>query len=455
MTVEPFLYQAEGRDWLTRVAGTRVQRTGLHDEPGIGKTAQTIFAIDDLRLRRGIIVGPTAIRVNWPREFSKFSPYFRRICKAKNFNDFLAWQNGHYDVLIVSFEQMTTWSRYVHDRADIFDFLVIDEFHFLKNEEAKRTQSIVGTAAALGIEVWAEFGWLLTGTPFPNDPSDCYTQLRFVKAIDPMMTRGEFLKEYFEKSRQTQHSTRYAVKEEKLEELRYLISSNFLRRTADEVGLQLPPLLINPYLVEGDQRPILDLLRQFPGLDEKIIAAAENGTIANVGQGDHIATMRRLIGEAKSIPYAQTILDELTSINPTKKLVVFGIHREALAKARQYLWEKGGMHAVTIDGTNSANQREMLERAYMNDDNIRVCFANIKAGGTALTLTAGHRIDMLETDWVPDNNLQAIKRVHRISQTTSVMCRVITLAGSFDEVVQDIVADKIRNKAPLETRSAA
>jgi SWI/SNF-related matrix-associated actin-dependent regulator 1 of chromatin subfamily A len=455
VAVDLYPYQGDGRDWLARVAGWPVQRTGLHDEPGIGKTGQCISALDKLCLRRGIVVGPTAIRVNWPREFSKFSMYFRRIVKAKSFNDLLAWQNNHYDVLIVSFEQLTTWARYIHDRGDIFDFIVIDEVHVLKNEAAKRTQQIIGTSNACGVEMWAEYGFALTGTPFPNDPSDCYTQLRFVRAIDPLMTRKQFISEYFELSRATEHSTRYRVKDNKLIELQRMIGANYLRRTADEVGLQLPPLFINPYLVDGDQKPILDMLKQYPGLDKKIVDAANNGSISKVGEFDHIATMRRLIGEAKAIPYAQTILDELTSINPTQKLVVFGIHREALNKARQYLWDYGQIQAVTIDGTNTAAQREELERAYMNNPSIRVCFANIKAGGTALTLTAGHRIDMLETDWVPDNNLQAIKRVHRISQTQSVMCRVITLAGSFDEVVQEIVADKIKNKAPLETRLAA
>jgi len=449
-----FPYQEVGRDWLCRLANTGLpQRTGLHDEPGVGKTSQAIAGLDKLGLRRGIVVGPTAIRVNWPREFKATSIYERRIMRARHFNDFLFWLNGHADVLIISFEQAVSWGRYIHDRCETFEFLIIDEAHFLKNVDAKRTRQILGTDHAIGIEAWAEHGWLLTGTPFPNDPTDCYTQLKFVREPKLIgMSKSAFVRIYFEVDGQGAHSTRYRVKDKMLPELREMISRNFLRRTQIETGVELPPLTINPFLIEGDQSEILQLIRDYPGIDQKIIDAANHGSISVVGQDDHIATMRRLVGEAKSIPYAQMLLDELTTINPTSKVVVFGIHKVALANVRNYLWEHGGINAVTIDGSNTAYQREMLEQAYQNDPTVRVAFCNIKAGGTVLTLTAGHRIDMLETDWVPDNNFQAIKRVHRMTQEFGVLCRIITLADSFDEVVQEIVARKVANKATLEQR---
>jgi SWI/SNF-related matrix-associated actin-dependent regulator 1 of chromatin subfamily A len=456
MVNTPFPYQLVGRDWLTRRAGTTLPyRTGLHDEPGVGKTGQAILALDQLGLRRGMIIGPTAIRVNWPREFTAFSDKGRRVIRARHFNDFLSWQNNVYDVIILSFEQATTWARYVHDRAEIFDFLIVDEAHFLKNVEAKRTKSIFGTDSTHGMELYAEWAWILTGTPFPNDPSDIFTQLRFVKALPAHMNKKLFLTTFFEIDGATVHSTRYKVKKERLRDLQDIIGNNFLRRTQSETGVDLPPLTINPFLIEGDQRPILDLLREYPGLDQRIIEAAENGNVAKVGEDDHMMTMRRLIGEAKAIPYAEMLLNEMTSINPTSKIVCFGIHREALSKVRNYLWENGHIQCVTIDGTNTANQREALEKEYTSNPDIRVALVNIKAGGTVLTLTAGHHIDMLETDFVPDNNFQAIKRVHRMTQECGVICRVITLAGSFDEVVQEIVARKVANKAHLEQRHAA
>jgi hypothetical protein len=67
-----------------------------------------------------------------------------------------------------------------------------------------------------------------------------------------------------------------------------------------------------------------------------------------------------------------------------------------------------------------------------------------------LTLTAAAHIDMLESDWAPASNYQAIKRVHRITQTRNVRARLITLANSFDVDVQRIVADKTAAVGELE-----
>jgi hypothetical protein len=67
-----------------------------------------------------------------------------------------------------------------------------------------------------------------------------------------------------------------------------------------------------------------------------------------------------------------------------------------------------------------------------------------------LTLTAAAHIDMLESDWAPVANYQAIKRVHRLTQTRNVRARLITLANSFDVDVQRIVADKTAAVGELE-----
>lgn len=90
-------------------------------------------------------------------------------------------------------------------------------------------------------------------------------------------------------------------------------------------------------------------------------------------------------------------------------------------------------------------------RAFQDDPDCRVFIANIRAGGTGLTLTAGASIDMFESDWAPANNAQALMRVHRIGQTRNVQARFITLAESIDVIVNDVVERKTRNIAQVGT----
>ena len=54
-------------------------------------------------------------------------------------------------------------------------------------------------------------------------------------------------------------------------------------------------------------------------------------------------------------------------------------------------------------------------------------------------------MDLLEQDWVPGNNAQAVMRLHRIGQTKPVMCRVVGVADSLDERIAQVLKRKTRD----------
>ena len=87
---------------------------------------------------------------------------------------------------------------------------------------------------------------------------------------------------------------------------------------------------------------------------------------------------------------------------------------------------------------------------FQNNPNCRVFVGNIRAAGTGLTLTAAAHIDVLESDWTPAGNDQAIKRIRRLGQTKTQHARFITLARSFDETVQRIIVEKTKAIAMVE-----
>lgn len=441
MTLPIFPYQQIGAEFLAGRA-----RAGLFDEPGVGKTAQTIRALDLRGFDRGIVVCPAVARENWRGEFAKFGTRYRRICKGVTIHDFVAWSHGLFDVLVTSFDMMVRWAKYLHERCEPLQFMVIDEAHYLKEAETLRAKQILGTEAAghlNGATMWAECAWWLTGTPVPNDPADIYTFLRFQQVMP--LGKQAFVKRYFT-SRPRTFSSSQRPKPEMLGELQSLIGNNSLRRTLAQTGVELPPIFVGTHLVDGDAEPVRQLLLAHPGLDGQIRAALEAGSLAGIN-ADHVATLRRLIGEAKAVPYAATLLGEIES--GLDKMVSFGVHRAALTTVRDYL-TKHGVGCALINGDTSEKDRQIAMHEFQHNPGCKVLLANIRAAGTALTLTASARLDMLESDWTPANNYQAIKRVHRISQTRSVRVRLITLAQSFDEVVNDILRDKSANIALME-----
>lgn len=440
MTLPLFGYQ----DYAADVMTSR-DRFGLHDEMGIGKTATTIGAINKTFGRRGIIVCPAMLRENWIKEFRKFSAYDLRLCKAKNIHDFIAWKRDRFDVLICSYEHATKWAPRFHEHGEFLDFVAMDEAHYLKNETAQRTRAILGQGAdgADSIVQWGERAWHITGTPMSNDPLDIYTFLRFAKAIE--MESDEFVKHFFTKTFTT-YGARHTLRPEMLQTMQALLANNSIRRTHSEVGLELPPIWLKEVVIEGNTVDLENALSGYPNLEDIIVYALETGDLS-VLDAAHIATVRRLVGKAKAVSYAEMLKFELDA--GSRKRVVFCVHTEPLLYVQKYL-QKYGYKAVVAYGDTKEADRQEAVRSFMEDPDVQVFIGNIKVAGVGLTLTESSEIDLLESDWSPAGNAQAIKRVHRYGQTNAVHARFITLANSIDVAVNRVVAMKTASIAEIE-----
>lgn len=433
-------YQETGAAFLASRA-----RTGLFDEPGVGKSAQAIRAMDLRGADRNLIICPATARKNWRGEFQKFSTRYRKLCIGETIHDFVAWHRGRFDTLITSYDQATKWAPQIRASCDILEAVVLDEGQALRNATTRRAKEILGpqSTGVGGILQWAICAWWLTGTPIWNDPTDIYTFLRFAEVMP--LAREPFAARYFHKHERT-YSTTHTPRPSMMPELRTLIGNNSLRRTLEETGIDLPPLFASTYLVDGDTEAIRELLLAHPGLDQMIVEALQEGRGISNLDADHVATLRRLIGESKSIPYAAMLFDELQS--GLDKMVVFAIHRQALHFGHDYMLRHHVRSAI-INGETSSRQDDVNLASFNADPNMRVLWCNIQSAGTALTMTASCHLDMLESAWTAQANIQAIKRVHRMTQTRGVRARFITLADSFDETVNEIVAKKAMAEAMI------
>ena len=444
LPLPPLPYQIPGARFLASKT-----RAGLFDEMGVGKTAQAIFALDHLQLMRGVVVCPASVREVWAGEFRKFSGYRRKILKARNIHDLGLWLKGRADVLLVSYELAAKWA--VRMEGDLFDFLIFDESHYLKNPDAARTRSMLGTQCdgANGLARWAGRVWFLTGTAMTNDPTDIWPFLRFCGGTP--LTRAPFTARYF-RSRMRTFSASQEPIEAMIPELRQAIGSCSLRRTQEEAGLQLPPVWLTTITVDGDTEEITALLRDHPGLDAAILDAVEKGGLSFL-DAQHVATLRRLVGEAKAPAYAAMLVDELKRGGKDKQ-VIFGLHTRAGQIVTEAL-KAEGIDGVTLIGSTSEKDRIEAVQRFQNDPACRWLWGNITAAGTGHTLTAACHIDMFEQAWAPAPNAQALFRVRRIGQARSVTGRFISLANSIDEVVTESVARKTAAIMKIEGTQAA
>ena len=349
-----------------------------------------------------------------------------------------------------SAERSAVYNIEVADNHNYFaNGVLVGNCHYLKSPSAQRTISLLGSKCdgASGLARWGAYVWFLTGTPNPNDAADCWSIMRFCRATP--LSRDTFCNRYF-KSKLSSFSESHSPRKEKLAELKQALSSFSLRRTKAEAGVQLPPIWLTTTTVDGDTEEIRALLREHPGMEKAVIDAVERGGLSFL-DAQHIATLRRLVGEAKAPAFVELLREELK--NGLEKVVVFGIHTRALDHIENALRDHN-IQSVRLDGRTNEGDRGRAVRDFQ-ETAVPVFLGNIRAAGTGLTLTAATDVIMFESDWSPAGNAQAIMRCHRIGQTRSVHARFITLAGSIDEHVSAVVARKTAAIAQIHEQEYA
>ena len=68
LKIQPYPYQREGID-----QGLQWQRLIIGDEPGLGKTLQSIAIIDIANAYPCLVICPASLKINWQREVEKFT----------------------------------------------------------------------------------------------------------------------------------------------------------------------------------------------------------------------------------------------------------------------------------------------------------------------------------------------------------------------------------------------
>ena len=76
--------------------------------------------------------------------------------------------------------------------------------------------------------------------------------------------------------------------------------------------------------------------------------------------------------------------------------------------------------------------------------NGRIFLAQQTAAGIGITLTAATEIVLVEPSWSPEDNLQAIKRIHRIGQKHPCRARLFAVPDSIDAAIMKSTARKMK-----------
>lgn len=444
-------YQRDGARFLASREGAF-----LFDEQGLGKTAQAIRAADWLLARRIVIVCPAAVKENWRREVHAFSVAPRRV-------DVVEGRKHKFDptaeVLIVNYDIIATPHILSNLRRIGPEVVIIDEAHYLKNPEAKRTKAVLGPKcdSAGGVIEGARV-FALTGTPIPNNVAELWPLLRAIapdairKPGGQPMRKHEFESTYLQ-TIQTSYGPR-VVGSRNLSALREKLKGVALRRLKKDVLPELPPFRVVETTLSPDaaaRRSLLEAQRE-PGVDQLMndlqAANGDPARIADILQAaaPFMPTVRRITGILKAPLVADFVTSELEG--GVDKMVVFALHKQVIATLHDTLARRK-YRPVVLAGGVSAQARQAAIDSFQSDPGVRVFIGQITAAGTGITLTAASHALFAEMSWVPADNAQAAMRVHRIGQQNAVLVRLATLTGSIDEYVAQAVRRKAKDIAEL------
>lgn len=423
----------------------------LADDMGLGKTIQAIDALRELGLVRVMVICPAVAKYNWQKELKEegFDSTVMGDKKSKTPKD---------DICIGSFEFWTDYqyklTNYPHHHTHYettWDLIIIDEAHYLKEPTSNRTKAILGLN---GLIHRAKRVWPLSGTPAPNHAGEIWVWL-YTFGFTKLSYEG-FIARYCSSHRSGGHYSRVEITGTNVKlapELKAMLKRMSLRRMKSDV-LDLPPLFHSTYYVKGSSDaevfkldPTLkvklqeDLDRLKERLDLTDFETNSDNVLSTLEFfAQSLSSLRRYHGLKKVRATCDLIRQEIEQ-GQYKKLIVFGIHTDVLKLMQKSL---GDLGTVMIIGETSDKHRDDAVTSFQEDDKVKIFLGNIKAAGTAITLTAASQEIFIEDDWVPGNNQQAADRAHRYGQTNTVFARHIAIKDSLDEKITSTLTRKMQ-----------
>ncbi|KAI7865420.1 P-loop containing nucleoside triphosphate hydrolase protein, partial [Spinellus fusiger] len=462
-------YQLEGLNWLRYCYSTH-RSCILADEMGLGKTVQSVAFLNDMYHTLGVkgpflVIAPLSTILHWERAFKAWTDLnvvdYRGSSLSRNLiveTEFY-YKDIHgcvipnrykFDVIVTTYEMAMAGVSQL--RQVPWKCAVFDEAHRLKN---KKTSGFI----------------LLLGTPLQNNLDELYSLLHFMQPevfsdekqfftqygalktaaeveklqalLKPIMLRR--FKEDVEKS--------IPVKEETVVEVelttpqkkwyRAILEKNFsfLKKGAKtnremphlrNIMMQLRKCCIHPYLLEG--------------AEEVIVSESNANGLAE--------QFNCLIQSSGKLVLIDKLLRKLLQGN--HKVLIFSQFTSCLdiladyLRGRSYTYER-------IDGSIPGDQRQAaIDRfSTLPIEDSFVFLLCTRAGGVGINLTAADTCIIFDSDWNPQNDLQAQARCHRIGQTKPVQIYRLICANTYERDMFDRAGMKLGLDKAVMSRSGA
>lgn len=459
-------HQVEGLEWLASLWTNNLHGI-LADEMGLGKTIQSISLMLHIKECQGnpgphLIVAPKSVLSNWKEEFEKFAPCFnvhtlvaeqddrgnavRALQKDISQGKAVACVTNYEQVYRNEFLTQTNWQ-----------LIVVDEGHRLKNPD-----TVIHGAMA---KLTCRMRLLLTGTPLQNSLNELWALLHYL--LPDLFTNMMDFKAWFAKpfagvEGLNEFTIRLEPEQEQevIQQMHALLSPFLLQRLKSEVLADRLP-----------ERKELTIRVALSAWQQKAYKELENKTLKLLGDDDAVSSeqVANALMQLRKIVLHPYLFQETYALDNNiyrtsgklealdrmlqkllgsgHKILIFSQFTSILDILENFLRWKEIKH-VRLDGQVKHELRKERIRAFQEDPALKVFLLSARAGSLGLNLQAADTVILFDMDWNPQNDKQAIARVHRVGQERE--CRVIRLVT--DSAVERLMEQRCQEKLEMEKK---
>jgi len=446
-------YQMDGVNWLYYMF-VKQQNAILADDMGLGKTIQVIGLLATLIEKHTcwpfLVCCPNATVPNWRREIKNWAPsiqvvtYFGTQYSRQMARDYEMFPRNekdlHCHVVIASYESMIDdEAKRVLNKVP-WAGLVVDEGQRLKNDKSQLYERLC--QMKFGFKV------LLTGTPLQNNIRELFNLLQF---LDREKNAEELEQQYS------------MLDQEKIRTLHEMIRPFFLRRTKAEALPFLPPMVQiivpvsmsllqkklyksilgkNPQLIRAivkkqagqmkkqDRHNLNNILMQLrkclchPFIYNKAIEEYTN---------DAALAQRHLVEASGKLRLLDLMLPKLHERG--HRVLIFSQFLENLDIVEDFL-SGLGLKYCRLDGKLAAKEKQQQIDRFNNPDSPYFAFLlSTRSGGVGINLATADTVIIMDPDFNPKQDMQALSRAHRIGQQKTVLVFHLTTRASVEEKI--------------------
>ncbi|XP_056269949.1 chromodomain-helicase-DNA-binding protein 1-like [Pseudoliparis swirei] len=432
-------YQLDGVQWLTQCLGNQ-QGCILGDEMGLGKTCQTIsllvFMSGSLGVRgRFLLLSPLSVMENWRAELERFAPRLTVLRYHGDRERRAELQSEAFDVLLTSYELCLNDASFL--KRWKWEVLVVDEAHRLKNQNSVLHKTL--TQFSVGFRV------LLTGTPIQNNLQELYSLLSF---IQPNVFTAEEADGFTGSYREVQSRPALAA------ELQRVLDPFLLRRVKSEVAVDLPKKteLLMYHGMSALQKKfykafLMKDLEAFQGNKNRLLnilmnlrKCVDHPYLFDGVEPEPFEMGEHLVAASGKLCLLDSMLAYLHKGG--HRVLLFSQMTRMLDILQDYMTFRGYSYE-RLDGSVRGEERNLAVKNFSSKD-IFIFLLSTKAGGVGLNLTAADTVIFMDSDFNPQNDLQAAARCHRIGQNRPVKVIRLLARDTVEEIMFSRAASKLQ-----------